>query len=248
MKKDSLAIGSALLAVLLTLQFSTPPAFAQFDDDDFGPPPPPDFGGSFSSNNGRSGSTNGKTDDAAKARTQKFANAGIEDITNKNFPEMIDNFDFPNADITDLVKVMSELTGKNFIIDPGVRGKISIIAPSKVTVAEAYKAFLSALAINGFAVVPTGKFWKIRSARNAQRDGIETYSGNYFPNADQMITRIIHLKHISAEMVNRDLRILNSKDGELSPYTPTNSLIISDYGSNVERIMKIINQLDIPGF
>lgn len=179
---------------------------------------------------------------------QRMAEAGIEDITNKNFPDVIESFDFPNAELTDVVKAISELTGKNFIIDPGVHGKITIIAPSKITVAEAYHAFLSALAINGFTIIPAGKFLKIRSARNAQRDGIEAYSGNYYPNTDQMITRIVHLKHIQAEMVNRDLRILTSKDGELAPYAATNSLIISDYGTNIERIMKILNQLDVPGF
>src|SRR6185503_4913849 len=126
---------------------------------------------------------------------QKFAKANPEDITDENFPETIESFDFPNVDINDVIKAISELTGKNFIIDPGVRGKITIIAPSKITVAEAYKAFLSALAINGYAIVPQGKFLKIRSARNAQRDSIETYSGTYYPNSDQMITRIIHLKH-----------------------------------------------------
>lgn len=182
------------------------------------------------------------------AQKLKLSQAGIEEITDDNFPEMIESFDFPNADITEVAKAISELTGKNFIIDPGVRGKITIIAPSKITVAEAFKAFLSALAINGYAVVPSGKFWKIRSARNAQRDGIETYSGRYYPNYDQMITRIIHLKHVSAEAINRELRILISKDGEMSVYAPTNSLIISDYGSNIDRIMKIVAELDVPGF
>jgi general secretion pathway protein D len=178
----------------------------------------------------------------------KFSNAALDDITNENFPEIIESFDFPNGEITDVIKTISELTGKNFIIDPGVRGKITIIAPSKITVAEAYKAFLSSLSINGYTIVPSGNFLKIKSARDAQRDSIETYSGQYFPNSDQMITRIIHLKHISAEQVNKDLRILPSKYGEMSVYAPTNSIILSDYGSNIERVMRIINQLDIPGF
>lgn len=179
---------------------------------------------------------------------EKLSQASVDEITDSNYPELIEAFDFPNAEITDVVKAISELTGKNFIIDPGVRGKITIIAPSKITVAEAYRAFLSALAINGYAVVPSGSFLKIRSARNAQRDGIETYAGSYYPNSDQMITRVIQLKHVSAEAINRDLRILTSKDGEMSIYAPTNSIIISDYGSNIDRIMKIIAQLDVPGF
>ena len=96
--------------------------------------------------------------------------------------------------------------------------------------------------------MPSGSFLKVKSARNAQRDSIETFSGAYYPNSDQMITRIIHLKHILAEQVNRELRILPSKDGEMSVYTPTNSIILSDYGANIDRVMKIINQLDVPGF
>lgn len=177
-----------------------------------------------------------------------MAKANIEDITNENYPDLIESFDYPNADILDVVKAVSELTGKNFIVDPQVRGKITIIAPSQITVAEAYKAFLSALAINGYTVVPSGNFLKVKSARNAQRDSIETYSGNYYPDSDQMITRIIKLKYITADDVNKNLRILPSKDGEMVPYPPTNSIIISDYGANIDRVMKIIDQLDVPGF
>lgn len=177
-----------------------------------------------------------------------MADANIEDITNENYPDLIESFDYPNAEITDVIKAMSQLTGKNFIIDPTVRGKISIIAPSQITMAEAWKAFLAALAVNQFTVVPYGKFLKVKSTRNAQRDSIETYSGKYYPNSDVLITRIVHLKHISADEVNKRLRILPSKDGEMTPYEPTNSLIITDFGSNVERIMKIITELDRPGF
>lgn len=223
------------------------PASAQVEDLMQAPPPPP---------MGLPGPNTNSDDSAVKPdgetlkgdRKERFAKAAIEDITDENFPETIDSFDFPNADIQDIVKAISELTGKNFIIDPGVRGKITIIAPSKITVAEAYKAFLSALAINGYAVVPSGAFYKIRTARNAQRDGIETYAGTYYPSADQMVTKIFHLKHINAEIVNRELRMLQSKDGELSIYPPTNSLLISDYGSNIDRISRILAQLDVPGF
>lgn len=182
-------------------------------------------------------------------KTGKALNkAEIEDITNENFPDMIESFDYPNAEIADVIKAISELTGKNFIVDPQVRGKITIIAPSRITVAEAYKAFLSALAINGLAVVPGDGFYKIKTARVAQRDNIDTFSGAYYPTSDQMITRIVKLKYISADEVNKQLRILTSKDGELVPYTPTNSLIISDYGANMDRIMKILGQLDVQGF
>src|SRR5690606_7920363 len=141
------------------------------------------------------------------------------------------------------VKAISELTGKNFIVEPNVRGKITIIAPTPITVAEAYRAFLSALAINGFTVVPSGKFLKIRQVRIAARDSIEIYSGAYTPNTDQVVTRIIHLKHISADDVKKSLLNITSKDGDLQVYSATNSLILTDWGANVERVMKILAQL-----
>lgn len=242
-KKTVLGIASMLTTQQLAHAQSFPPPPP--------PPPPPPSMPTMSTHLDVSGSLpegGNKLSGLSKKQQEKFAKAGLEDITNENFPEAIESFDFPNVEITDVIKAIGELTGKNFIIDPGVRGKITIIAPTKITVAEAYKAFLSALAINGFTVVPSGSFMKIKSARNAQRDSIETYSGTYYPNSDQMITRIIHLKHIQAEQVNRDLRVLTSKDGEMSVYPATNSLIFSDYGSNVDRVMKILSQLDVPGF
>ncbi len=199
--------------------------------------------------NGASGNNGAPKSGFVSKKTGKgLAASGIEDITNENFPDMIESFDYPNADIADIVKAISELTGKNFIVDPQVRGKITIIAPSRITVAEAYKAFLSALAINGLAVVPGDGFYKIKQARAAQRDNIDTFSGAYYPSSDQMITRIIKLKYISADEVNKQMRILTSTNGELVPYTPTNSLIVSDYGANIDRIQKILDQLDVQGF
>lgn len=254
MKKIGISFLSCVFIMTLTLN-----CFAQFDDNEIPPPPPPPgasgsgFGGG---GGGRASDSEGTTSSGAsgtskilsKEKRDKLAQASVDEITDKNFPELIDSFDYNNAELTDVIKAIGELTGKNFIIDPGVRGKITIIAPTKITVAEAYKAFLSALAINGFTVVPSGGFYKIKNSRAAQRDNIETYNGSYFPNSDQMITRIIHLKHISAEQVFRELRILQSKEGEVTPFNSTNSLIISDYGSNMDRIVKILNQLDVKGF
>lgn len=268
---------TAVVASFLASQLTVSYAFAQFEDfpppppvDDFSapvptdapafnPPPvtvPPAVTNPRSAGNNNAGGTKvitppkgSKSSVMSDQQKQKFAKASPEDITSENFPETIESFDFPNVDITDIIKAISELTGKNFIIDSTVRGKITIIAPSKITVAEAYKAFLSSLAINGFTIVPSGGFLKIRNARSAQRDGIDIYSGSYYPNADQMITKVVHLKHISAETLKQQLgRLLNSSYGEIEAYPQTNSMIISDFGSSIDRIMKIINQLDVPGF
>ena len=177
-----------------------------------------------------------------------FDKALPEDISNENFPDRIDSFDFPNANLLDLVKAIGKLTGINFIVDPSLSSKrISIIAPSPITVAEAYKAFLSALSANGYTVVKSGAFWKIASTEKAHKDNIEVYSGDYFPNTDQLITRIIKLKHIDAADFEKSIKWLLSQDNKISTLESSNSLILSDYGSVIERIMKIVYELDVPG-
>lgn len=183
-----------------------------------------------------------------KSLIERFSKANPEDITNENFPDLVESFDYPNAEIEDVIKAISQLTGKNFILEPGVKGKITIIAPTQITVAEAYNAFLSALASLGYTIVPSGQFLKIKNARDAQKDSIETYSGAYFPNTDQIITKIIKLKYISAEEVDKQLRFLPSKYGDMRAYAPTNSLIVTDFGSNIERIVDILDELDVQSF
>ena len=177
-----------------------------------------------------------------------FDKALPEDISNENFPDRIDSFDFPNASLLDLVKAIGKLTGINFIVDPDVQGKkISIIAPSPITVAEAYKAFLSALAANKFTVVKSGAFWKISSTAKAHEENTEVYGGDYFPNTDQLITRIIRLKHLDATEFKGTIKQFLSNGHKAQEYKSTNSIIISDYGSVIERIMKIVNEMDTPG-
>jgi len=177
-----------------------------------------------------------------------FDKALPEDISNKNFPDIIDSFDYPNANILDLVKAIGKLTGLNFIVDPTLSTKkITVIAPSKITIAEAYKAFLSALAINGYTLVKAGAFWKIQETKKALKDNTEIYSGDYFPNTDQLITRIITLKYIDAKEFSNSIKYLLSQNNQISHHTSSNSVIISDYGSVIERIMKIVYTMDTPG-
>mgnify|MGYP003683705709 CR=1 FL=1 len=190
-----------------------------------------------------------KVEKSGKNKKITFAEAQPEDITNENFPDVIESFDYPNADIMDVANAISKLTKKNFIFEPGVRGKISIVAPTKVTVAEAWEAFLTALAMNSYTIVPAGKFLKIRKIANAKNDSIETYSGEYYPTSDQLITRIIKLKYIQADDVKKSLeKFISKKAGSVEAYENTNSLIVSGYGSQVERISRITEELDRPGF
>ncbi|MCY4513239.1 MAG: hypothetical protein OXB86_06090 [Bdellovibrionales bacterium] len=177
-----------------------------------------------------------------------FSKSLPEDISNENFPDIIESFDYPNVPLMDLIQAIGKLTGLNFIIDPGVANKkITILAPSKITVAEAYKAFLSALAANGYTVVRSGAFWKIRETKTALKDNTEIYSGGYFPNTDQLITRVIKLKHINAKEFSTSIKPLAGTGQQVSFHEASNTIIISDYGSAVERIMKLVQVMDVPG-
>ena len=203
-----------------------------------------------SSDKDKTGKSESKSDGKNK---MDFATAHPEDITDENFPEIIESFDFPNANVIEVVKSMGKFTKKNFIIEPGLSGKITIVAPSPVTIAQAWKLFLTALAMNNFAVVPTNDgYMKIRKSDQAVSDSIETYSGDYYPTSDQMITRIIRLKYIQASSLKDSLKNFVPKGGKsigkFSAYDDTNSVIISGYGSSVHRISNIIEQLDRPGF
>lgn len=183
--------------------------------------------------------TNGKT---------QFVDAHPEDITKKNFPDIVESFDYKDAPITDVVNAMAKLTGKRFIYSENLNGKITITSGFKITVAEAWEAFMTALASNGYTVVPSGKFLKIQKIDDA-KSGTEIYSGGYYPNSDQLITRIIRLKYIDADDVAKTFdKVIKSKSGQVIPYEKTNSLIVTDLGSSVDRISRVLEELDKPGF
>lgn len=160
----------------------------------------------------------------------------------------VKNFDLPDKDIKDVVTLISKWTGKNFILDNKVRGKITILGPSQVSLQEAYQAFLSALEANGLTTVQSGKFIRIIESAEARRAPVETFAGDYAPNTDQFITRIFQLKYINADEVQREFRDLTTRQGKLFAYEPTNSIIITDTGSNIRRIEDILQTLDIKGF
>lgn len=178
-----------------------------------------------------------------------FMDAQPEDIHNENFPDTVESFDYKDAPIADVVNAIARLTGKRFIYEQNLNGKITIISPGKITVAEAWQTFLSALAMNGMTVVPSGKFLKIQKLDDAKTGALDIYGGAYYPDGDQLITKIIRLKYLSAEDASKTFeKIIKSKAGQVIPYEKTNSLIVTDLGSNVSKITQVLEELDKPGF
>jgi general secretion pathway protein D len=161
--------------------------------------------------------------------------------------EIIPNFDFPNADIMEVAKALQKLTGINIITGDDVKGKVSILAPSPITVGDAWKAFLSALHMKDYTVVKTGKFYKIIRKREAKESPIPVYTEKDSPNIDAFVTRVISLKYINVDEVARNFRIFLSRDARITKIEQTNTVIITDTGSNINRLAKIIEIMDVEG-
>ncbi len=158
--------------------------------------------------------------------------------------------DFNKADIIDIVKFISELTCKNFIIPDNLRqGKITIMSPEPISAEEVYRAFLSALEVNKITIVPAGKYLKLMGQRESISSTIPTVVGDEkYPIDDRMITKIVRVKYVDPNTLLPTLKQLASKDGDIFLYAPTNALIISDTGNNLYRLEKIMEELDKPGF
>lgn len=158
--------------------------------------------------------------------------------------------DFRDVDLKELIKTMSELTGRNFIIDNRVKGTVTIISPKQITLDEAYRVFLSVLEINGFTTVPAGAVIKIMPTRDARERAIETGRGDIFSRSlgeDKIVTQIIPLRYADSEDLRTKFKELSSRDAIVVAYQPTNTLIVTDLLSNIERLMKIITEVDVEG-
>ena len=153
-----------------------------------------------------------------------------------------------NADISAIVRIFSRKTKRNYILDEKVRGKVSIYLPGKVTSDEALRILDSVLALKGFSTVPISEnLWKIVPAKEARQSTIPTRTGERIHNpSSSVVTRLVTLKYVSAQDVQQIVSQLVSGDGLINAYTGTNSLIIIDAEDNIERLLQIIDQLDIP--
>ena len=156
------------------------------------------------------------------------------------------SIDFNNVDLSVLIKFISELTGKNFVIDQRVKGKATIISPSKISVAEAYKVFESVLEVHGFTTIPAGKVIKIVPSPDARSKNIETrLREETGVAADKVVTQLIPLKYATAAEIKKLFAPLVSKSSIILDYPPTNTLIVTDVYSNIQRLTKILDAIDV---
>src|SRR5579875_3015533 len=153
---------------------------------------------------------------------------------------------FQDVDISVLAKFISDITGKNFVIDEGVRGKVTIISPTKVTPEQAYSIFKSVLQIKGFTTVESGPVIRIIPSRDARGAAQLTNSQTpaLQPNADEYVTRMISLRNADASALVSMVQPLISRDGLVAAFPETNTLIITDDAWNVQRLLQIIGAID----
>ena len=178
----------------------------------------------------------------AKSTDDKKATQGKQDS------ERFISIDFNNVDINVLIKFISELTSTNFIVDQRVRGKVTIISPSKISIKEAYKVFESVLEVHGFAAIKAGEVTKIVPSPDARSKNIETRLKQEAASPeDRVVTQLIPLKYASPADIKRLFAPLVSKSSVILDYPPTNMLIITDVYSNIRRLLRILGAIDVAG-
>ena len=158
------------------------------------------------------------------------------------------SLDFKDIELPDLIQTISELTGKNFIYDDTVKGKVTIISPTSMTLDEAYHVFLTVLSVKGYTIVPSGDVNKIISIRVARENNLPTLlDHNIHKVGEQYVTRIIPLQNVDATVLAQTvLTPLIPRTSNIVAYAPTNTLIITDNAANINRLVEIIRQLDVP--
>ena len=154
-----------------------------------------------------------------------------------------------NCEMCDVLKVLkdySKARGQKITIDPSARGKVTLLNPSPVSLDEAFDQISRALALNRLSIIDDENGLVVLPTRAAQRSNIPVFKEQPPVKPERMVTWVVTLKHISADDLMRSVRMMNSKDGEMSTSGTTNQLVISDYTSSLTRIGKIIAELDQP--
>jgi len=149
-------------------------------------------------------------------------------------------FDFQDVELGVVARFVSDVTGRNFILDDRVRGRVTIISPTEISPADAYQAFQAALAVKGFTTVETPTFVKIVPVRDARQ--IDT--GGDGP--DDVVTRVVSVRHADAASLAPVLQPLISPDGILTVHADTGRIVVVDSRTNTERLAALIDTLDRP--
>ena len=146
-----------------------------------------------------------------------------------------------DVDVNVLIATVSEITGKTFIVDPAVQGKVNVVSSQPLTKDELYQTFLSVLRVHGFSAIEAGSAVRIVPDQKAASDGAV---GLGAAGGDEMVTRIIDLKHVTPTEMVQILNPLKSPSAQLISHNASSSLVVADRASNVARMIEIIRRID----
>jgi general secretion pathway protein D len=153
---------------------------------------------------------------------------------------------FVNADIDAVVKSIGQITGRNFLLDPRVKGTVNIVSASPVPRELTYQILLSALRLQGFAAIEGAGVTKIVPEADAKQNTMSTVDKNSQVSGDRIVTQVYPLQYESANQLVGVLRPLITPNNTITAYPNTNTLVITDYADNLKRINKIIESIDQP--
>jgi general secretion pathway protein D len=153
---------------------------------------------------------------------------------------------YKDADIRQIIEAVSDVTGRNFIVDPRVKAQVTMLSSTPMSADAFYETFLSILDVYGFVAVQSGNVVKILPDANARQiPGAETYAGE--ASNDDIVTQVVEVQNIAAAQLVPILRPLIPQYGHLAAHPPSNMLIISDRAANVRRLLRIIGRIDQAG-
>ncbi|SHE55180.1 general secretion pathway protein D [Microbulbifer donghaiensis] len=152
-----------------------------------------------------------------------------------------------NADIRDLINWAADFTGKNIIVHPNVKGKVTVVAGDPMSHEEAFDVFMSVLQVNGFSLVEQGGTWKVVPDALAKQQAIPVVGDQTRAPAESLVVRTVRVENISAAQLIAMLRPLIPQTGHLAAYADTNTLIIADRAANIDQIVRLVKQLDRAG-
>jgi len=151
---------------------------------------------------------------------------------------------FKDADIRSVIETVAELTGRSFIVDPRVQGKVTVISSRQLTEVQVYEVFLSILQLNGFTAVDSGEVTKIIPAAGAKTSPTPLVGDLGTPPRDAEVSRIVELHTVRAAELVPLLRPLLPQEGHLAAHNSSNTLIISGKAANVARLEQVIRRID----
>lgn len=167
---------------------------------------------------------------AATAQTTPAAEQGADVVINMR-----------GVEIADVADQISRITGRTLILDPAVKGVVTVTSATPLTPAGVWELFQSVLRANGFSAVRSGRAWRVVPAANAVRDGGVPSRGIA---GQELVTRMIRLSNVPAADVARVVRPLVATFGSVEPLTAPNAIVVTDYADNVRRVETIARQLD----